>query len=149
MLELLVTTYDGHWFGVILSSAITYDDNDGGGGERGGAVRTVLSFIDWAAPALSSTKWSKPLDGGSANSCCSELLTLRPRFIDVVARASLISSCLRMLPCRLMLFLILMLPALVKLTIPVTILDAPDLMEDLNDLCASYTIIHTYIVALH
>ena len=108
---------------------------------REGAFRTVWLFIDWSSPALSSTKWSKPLDG--SNSCCSEVLTLRPRFIDVAARASLISSCLRRLPCRLMLFLILILPALVKLTIPVTILDAPDLIEDLNDLqCVSYTMIY-------
>ena len=100
---------------------------------RVGAVRTVWLFLDWSSPALSSTKWSKPLDG--SNNCCSELLAHRPRFIDDAARASLISSCLLKLPCRLMLCLILILPALVKLTIPVTILDAPDLIEDLNDLC--------------
>ena len=97
-----------------------------------GLVHTVSLFSSWSAPAVSSTKWSEPLDG--SNSCCSELLTLLPRFIEVAPRASLISSCLRRLPWRLMLFLILILPALVKLTIPVTILDAPDLMEDLSDL---------------
>ena len=120
----------GQWCYFELCHYYTTDDNDG----EGGGIRTVWLLIDWSSPALSSTKWSKPLDG--SNSCCSELLTLRPRFIDAVvaARASLISSCLRKLPCRLMLFLILILPALVRLTIPVTILDAPDLIEDLNDL---------------